>query len=480
VNRKIFVSIIIVFAGLLVYTSCTKIDTTDLGKGLIPVVDNVHTFDTVLDVITDNFEFNDTTRIDASQLLSVGLIGNDPEFGKTSANLYFSMGPASFGSHPFTRKDSVIIDSVILSLTYSTQYGDSLSMERFDVFQIDPGFNLAADTSYRISEPDFPVLPTPVGGKLVQFHTLNDSVFYVNAKDSIRTINELRIPLDTSFARMFVNFDTAAQYKSDSAFRVAFKGLAIKVNEAASPSKSALAYFNMGGANTRLTFYCRIQNNGKTDTVAPAFGYSLRDANMVRRTPANGYNTFLHNGHNDNDNLIYLASSPGSYAAVKIPGLDNLSNRTIHRAELILEKVPTALDNIYTPPPVLFVTGINTAGDSTFTIRGDFIITGSGLGYDLASLEGLYKTNENRYTFNLSRYVQSIVTKKLRNHTLKVYAPFETRPYFETIIGTTGLLPWPPGAGLMISSPIASGRVVLGGGSHPNQKMRLRIIYSKI
>ena len=450
-----------------------------MGKGLIPVVDNINTFDTVLDVITDNFEFPDTTRLWGQQPVSVGLIGNDPEFGKTVSNLYFSISPGTAGSHPFTRKDSVVIDSVILSLAYSTQYGDSLSMERFEVFQLDPSASFSDSFFHKISEPDFPVLPTPVGNKLVDFHLLNDSVFYVNAKDSIRTINELRIPLDTSFARQFVNFDTAVQYKTDSAFRVAFKGLGIKVSEA-SPSKSALGYFNIASTSTRLTFYCRIQNNGKTDTVATAFSSISRSANMVRRTPANGYNTYLHNGHTGNDNLVYLASSPGSYVSVKIPGLDNLSNRTIHRAELIMEKVPTALDNIYTPPPVLFITGVNTAGDSTFTVRGDFVFTGSGLGYDVASLEGVYRTNENRYTFNLSRHVQSIVTRKLRNHTLKVYAPFETRPYIETVIGTYGSLPYQPGPALLINSPIASGRVVLGGGSHATQKMRLRIIYSKI
>jgi len=123
----------------------------------------------------------------------------------------------------------------------------------------------------------------------------------------------------------------------------------------------------------------------------------------------------------------------------------------------------------------LFIDAINEAGDSALTVRGDFAYTGSGLGYDVASLEGVYKTNENRYTFNLSRHVQSIVTKKMRNHTLRVYAPYETKPYFESVIGTTVALPR-----LFINTPIASGRVVLGGGSHSTQKMRLRIIYSKI
>jgi hypothetical protein len=156
--------------------------------------------------------------------------------------------------------------------------------------------------------------------------------------------------------------------------------------------------------------------------------------------------------------------------------LNTLSNRTIHRAELILERIPSALDNIFTPPPILFIDGENNTKDSTFTMRGDFVYTGSGVGYDLASQEGLWRSDENRYTFNLSRHVQTIVTKKLPNRTFRVYAPFVTDPYFETATGVTGVLP----TVMFINSPIASGRVVLGGGNHATNKMRLRIIYSKI
>ena len=35
---------------------CTKIDSTKLGQGLIPTVDNIHTFDTSLNVIAKNFD----------------------------------------------------------------------------------------------------------------------------------------------------------------------------------------------------------------------------------------------------------------------------------------------------------------------------------------------------------------------------------------------------------------------------------------
>jgi len=124
---------------------------------------------------------------------------------------------------------------------------------------------------------------------------------------------------------------------------------------------------------------------------------------------------------------------------------------------------------------MIFIDATNETGDSTFTIRNDFVYTGSGLGYDVTALGGINKSE--KYVFNLSRYVQSIVTKHMRSHTLRIYAPYYTYPYFEAADGSTARLP----SLLFVNSPIAAGRVVVGGGSLASpQKMRLRIIYSKI
>ena len=114
-NRKFLVLTVAVLTGLYFYSACTKVDTTDIGNDLIPTVDNVTTFDTVLDVIT-NLEINpDSTRIGRTELHAIGVIGNDPEFGSTQAAAYFSITPLSYGTDPFpVVKDSVTaIDSVV-------------------------------------------------------------------------------------------------------------------------------------------------------------------------------------------------------------------------------------------------------------------------------------------------------------------------------------------------------------------------------
>lgn len=460
----------------MIYSSCTKVDTTDLGNELIPAVDNVHTFETILDVQTDNFLFPDTTRLTGSSLHALGIISDDPEFGRTDAKIYSTFNPATYGTHPFVIQDSLVIDSVVLSLAYGGLYGDSNSIERFEVFEIDPAAGNFKDSVYRIGEPDFAVLPTALGSRDVDFKTLNDSLWYVERTDTVKTVNELRIRLDTAWARHFVNYDTATQYKTDSAFKTYFKGLAIKVSNA-SAAANALAYINLTSTtNTKLTFYTRATNNGVIDTTSTVFSYTNgNQANLIRRTEAHGYQTYLNNG-TPNDDKVYIQSAPGSYATVKVPGLDTFKNvnRVIHRAELVIEQMPSALDNIYTPPSLMFIDAINAAGDSTFTIRNDFMYTGQGNGYDVANLGG--SLSNKKYIFNLTRYLQSVVTKQMPYYTLRIYAPFFADPYLQSPTGTSIEMP----TFLFINSPISNGRLVAGGGSSPTQKMKVRIIYSKI
>src|SRR5438874_11944841 len=115
--RTSFVFFPIFFLFSVFFLACTKIDTTSLGSGLIPAVDNVHTFEMTLTLNTDNILFNDSTKMLSSDDLPLGYT-NDPEFGQTKGDIYFSIMPPTFGAYPFGKKDSLVMDSVILSLAY--------------------------------------------------------------------------------------------------------------------------------------------------------------------------------------------------------------------------------------------------------------------------------------------------------------------------------------------------------------------------
>ncbi|MEO8583202.1 MAG: DUF4270 family protein [Flavitalea sp.] len=473
-KRNYTASLLIIFTVLFIYSSCTKIDSTDIGGGVIPAIDNINTFETTLNVISDNKMFVDTTRM-FSGTHALGTIENDPLFGKTSAIIYTTFTPTSYGSHPFINKDSVTIDSMVLSLAYTQAYGDSNSVQNFEVREINP-MSSFTDSLYLLNNPLFGVQSEVLGNATAHFQQMRtDSVRYNDAGTVVSTINELRIKLDTGFARRFVSFDTADAYHSDSAFKLKFKGLQIRPNEGASPFRNALAYFNLyDNARTKLTFYCRVIVNGKTDTIAPKFTYTGdAQANIILRTPANEYLSNTTNG-TDNDEKVFIQSAPGSYTTVKIPALSNMPNSIIHRAELIADVYPTTPD-VYTPPGYLFVDALSTTGDSAFTVGKDFVPDASiAAGYNQQTLGGEFRNNQ--YVLLLTRYVQEIVTRGLPNYTLRVFAPFVTQPHSipNTNTAYSQYLVFP-------NVPVAAGRVVLYGGADVTPKrMRMRIIYSKI
>jgi hypothetical protein len=456
--------------------ACNKPDITDLGNDLIPAVDNVNTFLAVLDVKTDNKLLADTTRMLVGEAHAIGVINNDPEFGKTVATSYLSFTPTASRSYPFVKRDTVIIDSVVLSLSYGSTFGDSNAIEKFEVREISRFANFT-DSLYPVTGPDFLVNTELLGSSSVQFNRLNDSVVYRNGRDTIRKTSELRIPLDTAWARRFVNYDTSNAYNNDTAFKEQyFRGLQIMAVDGQG-TDNAIAYFTPSdNEKTRITFYCRVQNNGRTDTIAPYF-QNTRDpqANIIRRTPANNFLAALNNT-DSNDAVLYLQSAPGSYIEIEVPGIDTLAdtNRLIHRAELVLNKFPST-DLSYAVPPLIFIDAITDDGDSAIFIRNDMVFTQSNPGYDFSLLGGIYRNDQ--YVFNLTRYIQSIVTKQLKSYKLRVYAPLYARDYFlfdntDQSGGTRNVF---------VNTPVGFGRAVLYGGASADPKRpQMRIIYSRL
>lgn len=482
--------------------SCTKIDTTTLGTDLIPTVDNVTTFDTTFDVETDLFSLPDSTAVFSSSNHALGSV-NDRVFGTTNAGIYFSISPSNgYISHPFGNKDSVTnaqIDSVVLQLAFAGIYGDSASNINIQVEEVNTGVpNLFKDTitGYNINTQKsfFGTGNTILGSKLQNYAEFNDAVkVFHKRSDTVVVTNVLRITLNKSLGIRLKNYDTTGTtnfaYKTDSFFRAQFQGLGIVANSGVPLNSGALAYFNLRDAKSRLIVYYRGKkevNLTKEDTLESSFVLGINNfatANVISRNNQFNYATALANTSTTAAEL-FLQSSPGSYATVKIPGLQNLTNRTIHRAELIVERIPSTdlvsfnTDYPFDTPPILFLDAIDSANNNRPTcIPNDLVpSTTTALGYDILTFGG-DETAQKGYRFNLSRYVQGIVTQKNKSYTLRLYAPYNTRPYYNAASAVnSGVL------NINASSLVGYGRVIVGGGNHPDptKKMRLRIIYSKI
>ena len=461
----------IFLSSLTFLSSCKKVnEATTLGDDLIPAADNVHTFEVALNTVTNNVLFNDTTVVGYYDYVTLGDF-NDPEFGHTHANAAFNITPSAFGSYPFGKQDSVEIDSVVLSLSYHGAYGDTIAdgIQTLRVYEIDQnsGFN---DTAlFKFSDPasDFGTTGGQLGSATFAIQHIQDSIPLIRGSDTSYVKNVVRIRLDNSFGDRLASYDTTKGYKNDSLFKTLFAGFSVK----ADPTGNAMSYFNLADvANTKLTVYFRSVDNGKPDTSSFDFYHATRgQSNYINRENGGNYLAYLGNGAGD---MVYLQSAPGSYVNIRIPSLDAFGNKAIHRAELIAVKIPSTGDNVFTAPDQLMLDRKNSnTPDTVFMLDKDLALNSSGL--PVFSTFGGQLRSDNTVRFDISRYVQGIVTRHAANDTLRMYAPLRTRAFNSTF---NQYLDIP------VNSEIAKGRLVLGGGTFADSSMRLRlrIVYSDL
>lgn len=474
---------------LILLFSCKKLnDSTSLGSGLIPPVDNITTFDTTLEVLAFNDTFNiltDTTRYNSTYTHYLGRIENDPFFGKTDAKIYLELKPPEYKYTFLNRPDSLLIDSVVLVLDYKETYGDTLAQQTVNVYEI-PQSSDFGDTSYTIRKSEY-AKGAFLGSRTFQPYVLNDSIKVY--QDT--TANQLRIRLDNAFGQRLLHYDTTTAfgredaYSSDSAFRTKLRGFALE-----STSGNAIMGFNIQGENTKLAIYYKDNNGGsdpaKFDTTVAYFSFALNasstSANFIKRDYTGTPLEASVNGNTTPDDLVYIQTAPGSFATLRIPGLAGLNNNIIHRAELIMEQVHDIQDTIF-PPANLYIDAYDTSVknyravpyDVSFDFQGNSNLS-SGFGIVPLSSKDAMGNNIKIWRFNLTRYVQHVVNKTEPAYDFRLSAPF----YVNELYRAGGFGTGSDTLGITVNEQAAKGRVRLGGGNHPTQKMRLRIVYSKI
>ena len=474
----------------ILFTACKKInESTTLGGDLIPPVDNITTFDTTLTVYAYNDTFglaNDSQYLNAGEEQFLGLINSDPIFGKTDARMFLELKPTLYGFYPFNRPDSVKIDSIVLVLGYLETYGDTNTAQSVKVYELNSANNFTRDSAYLIRLENFTYntgFPLSKPGQ---------SFFPRNLKDSVKafqdtSLNQLRIKLDTNLARRFFNYDTSNAYKTDSIFKTLFRGFALR----SEGGGNAIMGFNLNDANTKLAIYYNNpkKGGGGRDTSVTYFRFTSlsASANYVKRDYSGTPSLASINNGTASDPLVFIQNTPGTFATLKIPDLATMSNRVIHRAELIMEQQYDPSDTVFRTPDLLYLDAADPSISSNYkfrTIPYDLALSVSGAfdlvpfgSYPLQAVDAGGRLVKN-WHFNITRYAQHILTHTQSLYDLRVLAPFSLNEKY-------GI---PPGDDLtttiFINPTIAKGRVRLTGNTGPADlnphRMRLRVIYSKL
>jgi len=494
VQKRILPITTAIFFFFIIITGCSKLDTTDIGSDLLPAVDNINTFDTLLTINSTQGVFTlDSTKVANTEDQVVGKITTDPLFGTTAATLYAQFKPTFFPFFYGNASDTIVgFDSVVLCLSYKGFWGDSTLPLQFQVKEVSQGTGGLWDSIYQSKTVNY--FPQTNGSVLgtaqVDVRGLRNTFIYSNHKDS--AVNQVRINLSGSaFANLLYTMDSASAtsaFRSDSLFKLFNNGLAILVT-----AGNGLLYTNLTDSSSKLEVHFRRKNAGVLDTtysafrVATSFGSSISPSatvdNIIRNRPAQVTNPA--------PGEIYLQATPGTYANLSIPALSTISNRIIHRAEIIVEQIPNnpVLDGYMSAPsylyldqkdtgttdkwkPVYYDLNPSTAYDPDYK-TSYFYPSASGV--DFGYFGGFVRDKNDvfgnpirYYNINITRDVQQIVTKHAPNYTFRLYAPYEV------------IYPQHTADVIPFNNRLAYGRVKVGGGNNANYKMRLRIVYSKI
>jgi hypothetical protein len=477
----------ILFIGFL-FSACTRIGTTEMGLGLLPSMDSFNTKDTILDVETETVDRPDSLRIYGGDDQVVGITNNDPLFGSTTANMYFQLKPTFFPYFTRGSRDSVEVDSAVLILAYRGFYGDSSKPVVLNLKRISGNTPLNLDTSVASNYPEAYNIQTdatmanPVS---LDFARVHDSIYnrFEAAKD------EIRIPLNKTFTDLFIKgYDSTTAYKTDTTLRQYFPGFALSASTAG--NTNVLVRINLLDTNTKLALYYRTNSTtttGVRDTIVDYFKFTLYSngyANFVKRNRT-GSEAARHFGV-AKDTLVYVQTSPGTLVKIKVPGLKTFANKIIHRAELIAEQVPENIqqDAQFTAPNYLFLGAYDSASKVIRNVPNDYQGTVNTTQFDRFGGRRIYKSiqgfdNVASYNFDISRYMQGIVSRKDTIFDLRLFAPVNDSikyvpAYPNNLQAGTDYLT------SSLGNQAAMGRVRLGGGKHSKFKMRLHVYYSDL
>jgi hypothetical protein len=378
--------------AVLVTVGCKK-KNHQLGQELID--EN----DLITSGIVDTFSIQTSSfRVDSvlSSNRFFGILGscNDPVFGEINSEIYTQF--RLINTSPVFDLNTIVFDSVVLSLKYSGMYG-SRGNQTIEVFEIG-GTEPLSDTASYYPFTTFPETGSNlvVPGTEVHYLDPNTATF----DDTIQVDPQLRIHLDTNLAKQLFTeaINNPISFENSDDFVQYFKGLKIKtVNGPQAPGEGGLFYFDLNDADSKLRIYYRV--NGEPRVYDLVINSNCADFNHIDFNEGMAVSSVLQNPTLGQH--TYYAQSYRTRGLVKIPGLSSIpENAIVHTATLELP-VQYQSGQPFEPGTELSVALFKSTTDSTLISDGSTI--------------GLFNAGNKTFTINLRNYVQRIVSGELEN-----------------------------------------------------------------
>ncbi len=431
-SRTKALAVCVGFFSFIAFTGCKEKAIS--GSGLIPPIDNIHTFNEKEFAIGISTHSHDSlfTNDYLYMVSGLGQISNDPFFGATNASIYFQIVPPE---NNFKFPEGIVIDSAVLFLPYfvsstgnSYTYGDTTTQTgmplSLNVHRVTGAFKYDLEKLY-YSFDSIAYAATPIGSGTVRIKDIKDTTALSNG-DTV--YNTLRLKMTNAFINELATASSNV-YASADAFTEYFRGLYITPS---APS-SFLAYFRLDGVHVAnysyaqvCFFYHKSDDTGKT-TLKKNFKLSLQHSsffNRITRSYSGSLATpYLNNANTDS---IVMQGIPGIRSDITIDLDGKIPTSVVNKATLTLTALNVGNDDKFTPPTQLIVMGVNEDGSEYYI--ADRTNQSGGLKSDGMDFVGgrpspvtINGNTHLQYEFNIPREVQKCVSEGKNKLTLRIY-----------------------------------------------------------
>jgi hypothetical protein len=395
---------VILFISVLVW-GCKQGDQT-LGINLLPDVKILKTmYHQEKTSISTSISSDAKIRVDHPGFNLLGSF-NDPVFGRTDASFAIQF---RLLSHPGYPADASL-DSIVLRMTYKEIYGDTISSQTIQVFELANSINY--ETKYLSSFNLKSLASTvPIGS------TSFIPKFRTDSLKTDTTLQIVRIRLNPSLGNSLLQIDSLKMTSNDEFLKI-FKGLFISSTSVSRRGTMVSIY------NTQLSTSTSIEtrplitlyyHDAKSDTLG--FNYYATDNSANVASYAHDYTLARFNPNIDKpinpDSLIYIQPTGGIKSKILVPSLSfwkDSANCAINKATLTFH-VDTIISDYrrYSMPSRLYLMAIDSTGTEVFP--ADSKLSSSYYG-------GFYDSTTATYSFNVTQHLQQLIAGTIKNQGL--------------------------------------------------------------
>jgi len=383
------------FCALLLIFSCT--DPNLIGLEVQPPSDGITiTLSSAKNNLKLSTILEDSLRSDETSTILLGHMPYDYIFGESSAD-FATQFQLPFNNIDVGNSDTLIVDSVVLSLSYAGSYGnnDALNIQVYKLTE-----SIFKDSSYYSNQE-----------LNYDLNNLNTSpIRYINTEDSVLVRGEMKAPhlqlkLDESLGQILLGASGTIHLEDNTQFVEFFKGLYLKASDV-SFTGGSIIYFNPFAANTKLTVYYHSINS---DSLSLDFSISA-DAARVNLFNEKDITQLVQQA--DTSQNTYIQSMASYKTVVEIQNLDSIKtvfkHKAINKVNLNFELDSTDTTD-YAPHYRMYLVRVDKEGKDYFLT--DYITEGE------EHFGG--KLENGKYSFNITRYFHQLLNNE--EYTNKLY-----------------------------------------------------------